>query len=203
MNDVFRAGVGPGGLTNDYELKVLICCMLKECRQTIPCADLLDIIVAEELGNYFEAASAAAGLEKSGHITSDQEGFALTTVGKNAADELGPTLPPAARDKALAALERYFVFHASSSAANASADIRPSGSGYYLELSLAGDMGRVLLRLELFLTDKKSCDALARRFAADPIFVYTGIVGLLTGNVETPDDLSRLLRGAIVTPPKK
>lgn len=196
MYDVFRAGVGPGGLTSDYEIKVLICCLLFKCKQPMPVVDLINIFVSEELGNYFDTASAVSGLEKSGHIEVRAGNCALTALGKSAADELEQTVPAAARDRAFEALERYFVFHESESAASTHADIQPAKNGYRLKLTLKGAKQQTVLELDILLPDRKCCDAVAKRFAADPFFTYKGVVGLLTGSVETSEDLVHLLRSA-------
>ena len=42
MNDVFRAGVEPGGLTMDYEIKVLICYMLAALDRPLPAQGLVE-----------------------------------------------------------------------------------------------------------------------------------------------------------------
>ena len=68
MYDVFRAGVEPGGLTMDYEIKILICYILRSLGHPMPISALIEVFVSEGIGNYFEAASAASGLVKSGHI---------------------------------------------------------------------------------------------------------------------------------------
>ena len=67
MYDVFRAGVEPGGLTMDYEIKILICYILRSLGHPMPISALIEVFVSEGIGNYFEAASAASGLVKSGH----------------------------------------------------------------------------------------------------------------------------------------
>lgn len=66
MHDVFHAGVEPGGLTADYEIKTLICYILRAVGQPVPVSAVIEAFVTEGIGNYFEAASAAAGLVKIG-----------------------------------------------------------------------------------------------------------------------------------------
>ena len=68
MYEGFRAGVEPGGLTTDYEIKMLICYVLSELGRPMPISAMIETFVGEGLANYFETASAASGLVKSGHI---------------------------------------------------------------------------------------------------------------------------------------
>ena len=58
----FRAGVEPGGLTTDYEIKMLICYVLSELGRPMPISAMIETFVGEGLANYFETASAASGL---------------------------------------------------------------------------------------------------------------------------------------------
>ena len=74
MHDVFRGGVEPGGLTADFEIKMLICYLLSVLDKPIPVSILLETFVKEGIGNYFEAASAASGLVKTGHLTIEKIG---------------------------------------------------------------------------------------------------------------------------------
>ena len=54
MHDVFRGGVEPGGLTADFEIKMLICYLLSVLDKPIPVSILLETFVKEGIGNYFE-----------------------------------------------------------------------------------------------------------------------------------------------------
>lgn len=43
----FRAGVEPGGLTTDYEIKILICHVLKHIERPMPVSALIELFVGE------------------------------------------------------------------------------------------------------------------------------------------------------------
>ena len=47
MYDVFRAGVEPGGLTMDYEIKILICYILRSLGHPMPISALIEVFVSE------------------------------------------------------------------------------------------------------------------------------------------------------------
>ena len=116
MYDVFRAGVEPGGLTMDYEIKILICYILRSLGHPMPISALIEVFVSEGIGNYFEAASAASGLVKSGHIeilppspSEPDQCYQITDLGRNAAETFEKTLPLSIREKAVAAARDYFL----------------------------------------------------------------------------------------------
>ena len=113
MYEGFRAGVEPGGLTTDYEIKILICHVLKHIERPMPVSALIELFVGEGIGNYFEAASAAAALVKSGHIAiggcEGEKCYTLTDLGESAAGTFEKTLPLSVREKAVDAANRYFI----------------------------------------------------------------------------------------------
>lgn len=185
MNDVFRAGVEPGGLTMDYEIKVLICYILQKLEQPMPVSALIEAIVGEGIGNYFETASAAAGLVKSGHIAiAHVEGercYLGTELGASACETFEKDLPLAIREKALEAAKQYFVLRRRR--AQNKVEICKADDGYLLTLTIA-DVGSDLLSMTILLPDAESCERIRDRFVKDPIVVYKGVVALLTGSFE-------------------
>lgn len=186
MYDVFRAGVEPGGLTKDYEIKILICYILSRIERPIPISALIEVFVGEGIGNYFEAASAAAGLVKSGHIAIEnldgERCYRLAAVGEAAADTFEKNLPLSIREKAVEAAKRYFrvkTHRAQNKTATKKVD-----DGYLLTLTIS-DAGSDLLTMTILLPDAQSCETLETRFVDDPIVVYKGVVALLTGSYES------------------
>lgn len=181
----FRAGVEPGGLTTDYEIKILICHVLQKIGRPLPVSVLIELFVGEGIGNYFEAASAAAALVKSGHIAvGDCDGekcYTLTPVGENAAETFEKTLPASVREKAVNVANRYFVRR--ERRAHNKAEVQKADDGYLLTLTIT-DVGSDLLKLTILLPDEESCDRIRERFLDDPIVVYKGVVALLTGSFE-------------------
>lgn len=186
MHDVFHAGVEPGGLTADYEIKTLICYILRTVGQPVPVSAVIEAFVTEGIGNYFEAASAAAGLVKTGHLTIVPEGaercYANTGLGDTTADNLARDLPLAVRDKAVAAVQRSVKLR--ESRAKNHVDIRKAPDGYLLTVTIT-DVGSDLLTTTLLLPDKETCTRISERFVEDPILLYKGIVAVLTGSYET------------------
>ena len=181
----FRAGVEPGGLTTDYEIKILICHVLKHIERPMPVSALIELFVGEGIGNYFEAASAAAALVKSGHIAiggcEGEKCYTLTDLGESAAGTFEKTLPLSVREKAVDAANRYFIRR--DRRAHNKAEVQKADDGYLLTLTIT-DVGSDLLKLTILLPDEETCGRIRERFLDDPIVVYKGVVASLTGSFE-------------------
>ena len=191
MSDVFRAGVEPGGLTTDYELKMLICYILHHIDRPMPISALIEVFVKEGIGNYFETASAASSLVKNGHIAvetsqDNQRCYVATPLGTSAAETFEKDLPLSVRDRALEAAQRYFVIQERRT--QNKTDIKKVHDGYLLTLTIK-DVGSDLLTLTILLPDLTSCEQIKTRFLSDPIVVYKGVVALLTGNYDSVGSL--------------
>lgn len=191
MHDVFHAGVEPGGLTADYEIKMLICYILRTVDRPVPVSALIEAFVAEGIGNYFEAASAAAGLVKTGHLTIETvEGercYVATELAVGTADTLARDLPPVIREKAVTAVERSI--HLRESRAQNRVDVKKVQDGYLLTMTIT-DVGSDLLTATLLVPDKETCGKISQRFVEDPVLIYKGIVAVLTGSFETVGPLT-------------
>ena len=181
----FRAGVEPGGLTTDYEIKILICHVLKHIERPMPVSALIELFVGEGIGNYFEAASAAAALVKSGHIAiggcEGEKCYTLTDLGESAAGTFEKTLPLSVREKAVDAANRYFIRR--ERRAHNKAEVQKADDGYLLTLTIT-DVGSDLLKLTILLPDEETCGRIRERFLDDPVVVYKGVVASLTGSFE-------------------
>ena len=88
MAEAFTAGVRPGGLTDDTQIRILLCYLVKVAgpvkRDTMQGA-----ILQEQLVNYFEFADALVEVEKQKLVTIDGEGrYVITQKGSTVADTL-------------------------------------------------------------------------------------------------------------------
>ena len=81
MAEAFTAGVKPGGLTDDTQIRILLCYLVKTAgpltRDTLQGA-----LLQEQLVNYFEFADALADVEKQQLVTvNEEEQFVITQKG--------------------------------------------------------------------------------------------------------------------------
>ena len=87
MADAFTAGVKPGGLTNNTQIRILLCYLVKTAgpvtRETMEGALLQDQLV-----NYFEFADALSELLRQKLIEDSGKGYTVTEKGATVADTL-------------------------------------------------------------------------------------------------------------------
>ena len=106
MAEAFTAGVRPGGLTDDTQIRMLLCYLVKVAgpvkRETMQGA-----LLQEQLVNYFEFADALAEVEKQQLVTVDEDGrYTITRRGTTVADTLAYDDPRRHADPQLAAPRR-------------------------------------------------------------------------------------------------
>ena len=180
MNDVFRAGVEPGGLTMDYEIKVLICYLLDRMDSPVPAETLSEVLTGEGIANYFEVTNAIASLFKSGHIQSEQiqgqECCRVTEIGKTAAGTFEKDLPSSIRHKALEKLEQALLLKRRK--AHNKAEMKRVSDGYQLSLAIS-DVGSDLLDLTVLLPDENSCKKVQEAFFSNPTGFYQKLLSVL------------------------
>ena len=104
MAEASRAGVRPGGLTDDTQIRMLLCYLVKVAgpvkRETMQGA-----LLQEQLVNYFEFADALAEVEKQQLATVDEDGrYTITRRGTTVADTLAYDLPRTVRESAIRAV---------------------------------------------------------------------------------------------------
>lgn len=200
MSDVFLAGVEPGGLTTDHEIKILLCHILCELGRPMPVSMLIEVFVERGVGNYFETASAAASLVQSGQLriveapadagaenppaegAEREKCYEVTPLGVSTSDTLSQNLPSAVREHAVAAARRALLQRKHRAQNHASTE--KLDGGYRLTLSVS-DVGSDLLTLSILLPDLDCCERLKARFFDDPIVIYKGVVALLTGSYDS------------------
>ena len=92
MAEAFTAGVKPGGLTDDTQIRILLCYLIKTAgpltRDTLQGA-----LLQEQLVNYFEFADALAEVQKQGLVTCTDEQYSITGKGASVASTLAHDLP--------------------------------------------------------------------------------------------------------------
>ena len=104
MAEAFTAGVRPGGLTDDTQIRMLLCYLVKVAGP-VKHETLQGALLQEQLVNYFEFADALAEVEKQKLVTVDSEGrYTITRKGATVADTLAYDLPRTVRESAIRAV---------------------------------------------------------------------------------------------------
>ena len=176
MAEAFTAGVKPGGLTDDTQIRILLCYLIKTAgpltRDTLQGA-----LLQEQLVNYFEFADALAEVQKQGLVTCTDEQYSITDKGASVASTLAHDLPPHC------AGERHPRRNADPElAAQGSLQPRPCGrkNGKYVVWCNIGDLGSDVFQLQLTMPDKLTAEMTKNMFIAHGSDIYSKLMDMLT-----------------------
>lgn len=179
----FSEGVRPGGVTTSPQIIILICYMAAHAGQPVSLEQLCNALLRQELVNYFEFASAAEYMIKSGHlVAADGERYALSALGQQTADTFESGLPPAVRDRAVGALQNILKLLRRQEENRVT--IEKTEDGWQLSMTIT-DVGTDLMSISMFMPSKEECESIRKRFLNDPTTIYKGVFALLTGDMET------------------
>lgn len=182
--DAFTAGVEPGGLRSKNDIRILICYLLTSVSAPLTKEDIISILGDNGLANYFEAADAIAEMAEKGLLKMSGDG--LCTAGDGArmiSEQLDSTLPPAVRDKAVAAGINLLA-KAKREQENR-VDIHRLNGSYTVECHISGGDSD-LMSFSLSVPDMLQARMVKENFHHSPEKVYRMLLALLTGN----DDLA-------------
>ena len=193
--NAFVGGIQPGGLTNDFEVKILICFLLDSLKKNSPGAALSDgeqpglsfdelneIFQETGLVNYFEFAESMSELEKTEHIRrqmtpdGEKEIFVITEVGSITAQTFQKTLPLTVREKTLETARH--LTEVQKCMDEVDVNYHPVSDGYILQLTIR-DIGSDLLNLNVFLPTEEECTLVKENIQNDPAEVYSRILTAL------------------------
>ena len=194
--NAFVGGIQPGGLTNDFEVKILICFLLDSLKKNSPGAALSDgeqpglsfdelneIFQETGLVNYFEFAESMSELEKTVHIRrqmtpdGEKEIFVITEVGSITAQTFQKTLPLTVREKTLETARH--LTEVQKCMDEVDVNYHPVSDGYILQLTIR-DIGSDLLNLNVFLPTEEECILVKENIQNDPAEIYSRILTALS-----------------------
>ena len=150
--DAFRAGVVPGGLTTNREIKILICTILTELGEPFKHELLLRSLTDESLVNYFEAADAITELIDLGHIKlTDENCYVITDTGRNIAEVLSEDVPFSVREKTIARAKQLFRRQVNTD--QHKVELIEKDDGYIVRGSIS-DFGNEIFAVEIYAPNK-------------------------------------------------
>ncbi len=181
--ETFVAGVGPYGLNDVYEIKILVCYLLDKVKKPFSGEEMNTIFQNSSTVDYFALTTAIAQLEKTGHIkrvkTADGEGFELMELGAETSRQLNSTLPSALRDKIIKAALN--LLSARKLSKERDAVINSVQDGYVVSCAVH-DIGSDLLKMDVFAPDMPSAELIKKEFLQNTQNVYKALIGILTKN---------------------
>lgn len=182
--NTFTQGVKPGGLTTDNEIRILICYILNSVPQPVTRAQMEDVLLGEELVNYFAMAENLAALLNQGLVTNSSNGYTVTDAGRNIGRTLGDDVPRTVRDAAVRGVIRAQQFAAN--AARHRCEIVPAAQGKEVRCQIEDGNG-TLFNMALYMPDDLTAQAVKEKFIWHGDSVYKLILAALTGNPQWAD----------------
>ncbi|MDF3004263.1 MAG: hypothetical protein K0S22_735 [Oscillospiraceae bacterium] len=184
---VFTEGIDHGGLTTDYEIRILICWLLHKMKMPVTSSQLSSALLGESLVNYFEVTCALGELLTSGHLTEvkadGQQGHvSVTELGRKTAETFYKSIPRTVREKALDALSQCVLQERF--AKENRAEIVETNDGFRLELSL-NDVGNDLMSVSLYAPTREVCEMMKKNFISDPTVLYRAVLSVLMGSTDS------------------
>ena len=177
MAEAFTAGVKPGGLTDNTQIRILLCYLVKTAgpltRDTLQGA-----LLQEQLVNYFEFADALADVERQQLVSLDEdERYSITDKGSTVADTLAFDLPRTVRESAIRAVMQIQSWKHKAAMNRARIE---EEDGEYVVWCAIGDMGSDVFRLQLAMPDKLTAETIRNNFTAHGSEIYSNVMDMLT-----------------------
>lgn len=177
MAEAFTAGVKPGGLTDDTQIRILLCYLVKTAgpltRDTLQGA-----LLQEQLVNYFEFVDALADVEKQQLVTlNDEQQYTITAKGSTVADTLALDLPRTVRESAIRAVMQIQSWRHKAAMNRAHVE---EEDGEYTVWCAIGDLGSDVFRLQLAMPDKLTAETIKNNFTAHGSEIYSKLMDMLT-----------------------
>ena len=184
--NAFVGGIEPGGLTNDFEVKILICFLLKKIEQPLSFDQVNEILQKTGFVNYFEFVEAVSELQKTEHVllTTDENGqevFQLSEIGEAMAQTFHHTLPLTVREKTVESARELIQMQ--KQLEETEVRYHAVDDGYILSMKLK-DIGSDLMDLSVFVPSEDECVEIRERIYADPLLLYKTLLAVMMGDYQ-------------------
>jgi len=181
MEDAFTAGIRPGGLTKESEVRILICHILAAAGEPLSFDLLTEVVLADEAANYFEFANAASALAGLGCVDTfrGRDGelvYSLTDKGREADETLARELPAAIRDRSAENVRELMKRRRIEKENEVSIDEAEGGFSVRMRVT---DIGADLMELRLFMPTFEQAQKVKERFLSDPAAAYKAVLSAL------------------------
>ncbi|MBQ9964694.1 MAG: DUF4364 family protein [Clostridia bacterium] len=188
--DTFSAGVEPGGLHTRNEIKLLICYMLGNAGGPISRNDVLDIVCADGMANFFDTSAAIDELIELHNLCEQEDGtLTVTAEGAHATNVLVDHIPYTLRERSVKAALRLLSRRRNEQENHV--DIQKTENGYTVTCTVGGGE-TPLLTFTLLVADDRQAEQVQEQFLQDPLLLYQSLIAVLTGGAsfETADRIT-------------
>ncbi len=180
--DAFTAGVEPGGLRSQSDIRLLICYLLASVKEPLAKSDIVTVLQENGLANYFEAASALADVLAKHNADPLPEDPELCVANENTREisrQLDTTLPPSVRDRAVNGALNLLA-KAKREREN-KVELEKCADGYQVTCHISGG-NRDMMKITLLVPDQYQARAVKKNFHRNPELVYQVMLCLMTGD---------------------
>ncbi|MFI3169073.1 MAG: DUF4364 family protein [Faecalibacterium sp.] len=176
-NNAFTAGVKPGGLTSNTEIRLLLCYLIQNVAG-LTLAEIETALVEEELVNFFEVASAMDDILQQELAHKDAEAYYITEKGAKVAAALAYDLPRSVREAAIAAAIRKQTWNKKS--AEYHAEIKELPDGQFLVTCTITSISTEAFCLTLTMPDSLTAQHIHDQFILQGSEIYALLLNKLT-----------------------
>lgn len=177
----FTAGVVPGGLTSDKEIRILVCVLLSGLSAPISHTYLLQSMTDNGLVNYFEAADAVSELLAQNHIELAESGYVITETGRSIAELLCGDVPLTVRERACERAAELLRRQVNSQ--QHEVDITERDDGFLVRGSIS-DVGSSVFAVEVYAPTKLDAVKIRQNFINDGEDIMRSVYEKLTKEPE-------------------
>lgn len=188
----FTEGVRPGGLTTSTEIRILLCYILDNVGTPVRREQLEEVLLGEELANYFVMAESLSQLLGQGLIQESDGAFTTTEAGRTVARTLAEEVPRTVRDTAIRGVIRAQQYVAKAAAHQS--QVVKTEHGRSVQCRIGDDAGP-LFEMELYMPDDISAGAVRDTFVDKGDTVYELLLAALTDNRTMAEKALQKLRG--------
>jgi len=182
----FLQNVKKGGPTSIFDIKVMLCYLLNTLNKPISAENLLNVMLSQELVNYFEYESAMAELCDGGQVekfTHDGEDFyKISEQGASIVVELESSLALSLKSRVVEAAVKLLAYRQNEKENRA--EIKAVDGGYNLVIEIPGEP-QPLCKIELFFPERLQAQMARDGFLNDPTLTYTALLSAVTGDRTT------------------
>ncbi|MBE6788973.1 MAG: DUF4364 family protein [Ruminococcaceae bacterium] len=184
----FMQNVKVGGPATIFDIKVMLCYLLNSLKKPISAENLLNIMMSEELVNYFEYESAMAELCNNGQVEkfvddSGEEFYKISSQGAALVVDLESSIAMSLKSRVVEAALKVLAFRQNEKENNVVIS-DAEGGGYNLSIEVPGTP-QPLCKLQLYFPERLQAQMARDGFLTNPTLVYTAILCALTGDMTT------------------
>lgn len=178
VSNAFTAGNRPGGLTDEDQIRLLVCFLVGKRQSKLTTADILETITSCGAANYFESADAVSDMLAKGHIhEAADKTISITKTGENIINGMADNIPASIRDNVLEACDAYLRYK--TNIGQHKVEISTIEGGYNVKCVIA-DLGTPVFSLELYAPTAETAQHIKDRFVQFGAKLYGDALKILT-----------------------